>query len=249
MNRNGHSDLQAGYAFRLLALGDLAVTLEFSSEIDEAVNRRVIGFAEALKAAEVSGIEEIVTTYRSVTVLYDPRIISGSSMREQLRRSYDAFSQDDRSHRRFVIPVQYGTIENDLQDLATEKGLAPDDIISMHLAGQYRVYMIGFAPGFAYLGGLPEKLHTPRRPLPRQWIEAGAIGIGGKQASISSVAGPSGWHFVGRTPIRLFQPLRENPFLLEAGDEIAFRSIEEDEFNDIDRRISSGTFEIAELVA
>jgi KipI family sensor histidine kinase inhibitor len=107
--------------------------------------------------------------------------------------------------------------------------------------------MIGFAPGFAYLGGLPARLHTPRLAKPRQRVEAGAIGIGGIQASITSVPGPSGWRYIGRTPVRLFDPRRQNPFLLRAGDRIRFRRIDDAEAHDLDRRIAAGALGIEEI--
>jgi KipI family sensor histidine kinase inhibitor len=115
-----------------------------------------------------------------------------------------------------------------------------DEVISLHSGAEYRVYMIGFAPGFAYLGGLPEVLHTPRLTTPRQHIVAGSIGIGGKQASINSLDGPSGWRFIGRTPLRLFDPQREEPALFRAGDTVRFKAIDAAEFERLEARVAAG---------
>ena len=120
------------------------------------------------------------------------------------------------------------------------KGLSPQEVIALHSGAEYRIYMIGFAPGFAYLGGLPEILHTPRLPKPRQNIPAGAIGIGGQQGNINSVAGPSGWRFIGWTPVRSFDPARPEPFLFRAGDRIRFRPIDAEESRDLLARAANG---------
>lgn len=234
---------------RILACGDTAMTVEFSSKIDDSINRQVIEFANEVRRDAVVGLVDVVATYRSFTVIYQPDILPGAILRSYLRKLPNRKSQQSDPVRQFTIPVFYGCIENDLAELATEKGMRPDEIVNLHLSARYRVYMIGFAPGFAYLGGLPERLYTPRRAMPRQRIDAGAIGIGGKQASISSVAGPSGWHFVGKTPVRLFQPLRTDPFLLRAGDNIRFRSIEKPEYDYLQDRVSFGKFCISELMS
>jgi KipI family sensor histidine kinase inhibitor len=129
----------------------------------------------------------------------------------------------------------------DLDELADMKRMSAEALIALHASVEYRVYMIGFAPGFAYLGGLPEVLHTPRLAVPRQRIDASAIGIGGKQASINSVPGPSGWRFIGRTPLKLFDPARDEPFLLRAGDRVRFRPVQANEAAALDAAAADGT--------
>lgn len=212
---------------RIVACGDSALSIELSNEIDEDVNARVIALAADLAERPIDGVVETVPTYRSLLVLYDPSIRRAQALRLELEARLRAAMPGRRAVRRFVVPVVYGGETGlDLAELADMKGLSADELVAIHAAGEYRVYMIGFAPGFAYLGGLPEILHTPRLATPRQRIEAGAIGIGGKQASINSVSGPSGWRFIGRTPLRLFDPSRSEPFLLRAGDHVRFRPIE-----------------------
>ncbi|MBB3978515.1 KipI family sensor histidine kinase inhibitor [Rhizobium azooxidifex] len=212
---------------RIVACGDSALSIELSDEIDEDVNARVIALAADLAERPIDAVVETVPTYRSLLVLYDPSLRRAQALRLELEARLRAAVPGSRAARRFVVPVVYGGEAGlDLAELGDMKGLSADELVAIHAAGEYRVYMIGFAPGFAYLGGLPEILHTPRLATPRQRIEAGAIGIGGKQASINSVSGPSGWRFIGRTPLRLFDPSRSEPFLLSAGDHVRFRPIE-----------------------
>ncbi|WP_086995833.1 5-oxoprolinase subunit PxpB [Rhizobium sullae] len=226
---------------RILACGDSALSVELCDTIDEAVSERVIALAQNLADAPVNGVEELVPTYRSLMVFYDPETVRGHSLAMTLRQRLDALVVGDSHMRRFHVPVVYGgTMGMDLQELADMKDLTVSQLIELHSSAEYRVFMIGFAPGFAYLGGLPEILHTPRLATPRQRIEAGAIGIGGKQASINSVPGPSGWRFLGRTPLRLFDSARAEPFLLKAGDRVTFRPVSEDEAETLDRAIAAG---------
>ena len=233
---------------RVLPCGDSAVTLELSDRIDEAVNSKVIALAADLAACRPDGVRETIPTYRSLTVVYDPRVVAGSSLSADLMRRLDQLLIGQSTGRVLSIPVTYGgPVGTDLDELAELKGMSVAALIELHASAEYRVYMIGFAPGFAYLGGLPAKLHMPRLGKPRQRIEAGAIGIGGIQASITSVPGPSGWRYIGRTPVRLFDPGRQNPFLLRAGDRIRFRRIDDAEANDLDKRIAAGALGIEEL--
>lgn len=226
---------------RILACGDSALSVELADVIDQTVSARIIALAENLAAIPVEGVEELVPTYRSLMVIYDPSVIRGQALCRELHRRLTTLTVNATPGRRFNVPVVYGgTVGLDLQEMAEMKGLTTAALIELHASAEYRVYMIGFAPGFAYLGGLPEQLHTPRLATPRQRIEASAIGIGGKQASINSVPGPSGWRFIGRTPLRLFDPDRPEPFLLRAGDQVRFQPVSEDEAAELDRVVASG---------
>jgi len=226
---------------RILPCGSRALTVELSDRISEEINAAIITLADDLAVRPIPGVEETVPTYRSLMVLYDPAIVRGKALGAALLERLGGLKADAAGHRRFRVPVVYGgVVGEDLDALAATKEMAPDELIALHSSAEYRVYMIGFAPGFAYLGGLPERLHTPRLPVPRQRIEAGAVGIGGKQASISSVAGPSGWRFIGQTPVRLFDPVRLRPFLLAAGDRVQFRPVSAEEARDIETHIAAG---------
>ncbi len=208
----------------LLPAGDRALVLELGQSIDADVNARIIDLAARLEAEGWPGITEIVPTYRSLLVCYDPMTLRGADLEGRLLALWHGTQGTAPAPGRlWRVPCVYGGgVAGDLDALAAMKGLTPEDIIALHSGAEYRVYMIGFAPGFVYLGGLPEVLHTPRLRAPRQNIPAGAIGIGGQQANINSVAGPSGWRFVGWTPWRIFDPSAPEPFLLRAGDRVRF---------------------------
>lgn len=225
----------------ILPCGDQALTVQLSDTIDAGVNARIIALAAALRGAGVAGVTEVVPTYRSLLVRYDPERIRGRALEARLRALHDGLAEGAAPGRLWRVPVVYGgEVGQDLAALAAMKGLTEAEVVALHAGAAYRVYMIGFAPGFAYLGGLPEVLHTPRLPAPRQLIPEGAIGIGGRQANINSVAGPSGWRFLGWTPVRLFEPRRDPPFLLEAGDEVRFTPISAEEGAALGARAAAG---------
>ncbi|MFD1911217.1 5-oxoprolinase subunit PxpB [Halodurantibacterium flavum] len=226
---------------RILPLGDQALSFQIGEDIDAAANARVIALADALDAEGIAGVLDRVPTYRSLLVRYDPETIRGAQLGARLSALYAGLGPQAGGGRLWRVPVLYGgTAGLDLDALAAEKGMSADDLIALHMGAEYRVYMIGFAPGFAYLGGLPEALHAPRLATPRQQIPAGAVGIGGRQASINSVAGPSGWRFIAGTPVRLFDPRRDAPFLLQAGDRVRFERIDAGEFERLAGRAAAG---------
>ncbi|MBK0328115.1 5-oxoprolinase subunit PxpB [Rhodobacteraceae bacterium F11138] len=224
-----------------LPSGDRALMLKFSDSIDASVNARLVGFADRLRQGAIAGLVEIVPTYGSLLICYDPEHLRGAALEKRLLALWEGTGTEDRTERYWEVPCLYGgEVGQDLDDLAADKNLTRDELIALHAGAEYRVYMIGFAPGFAYLGGLPEILHTPRLTVPRQNIPEGAIGIGGRQASINSVAGPSGWRFIGWTPWRSFDPARPEPCLFRAGDRIRFRPVDTAEARDIAAGLSAG---------
>ncbi|SLN23424.1 Kinase A inhibitor [Aquimixticola soesokkakensis] len=226
---------------RLRPLGDTALSVEFGERIDAALNARARALSYDLAQNPITGVVDVVPTYRAVLVSYDPHVIRGATLEtalnERLRAPLGAPENAPQSGALWHVPVVYGAETGcDLAPLARDKGLSEQALIALHCSVEYRVYMIGFAPGFAYLGGLPEQLHAPRLATPRQWVPAGAIGIGGQQASINSVAGPSGWRYIGQTPWRSFDPDRARPFLFAAGDRIRFIPVSAREGQDIAAR-------------
>lgn len=228
---------------KILPCGEQALTVELSRSIDEAVNRRVIALARDLEASPPEGLVELVPTYRSLLVRYDPLLTNGAAMTAELqaRLAQTGKGESAKGGRLWHLPVFYGgEIGLDLDDLAKDKGLSREELIRIHTEAEYRVYMIGFAPGFAYLGGLPEILHTPRLKQPRADIPAGAIGIGGAQANVNSVIAPSGWRYIGWTPVRIFDEAREEPFLLRSGDLVRFHPVDEAEARERASREAAG---------
>lgn len=236
---------------RLLPSGDSAVTVEFSRNIDDAANERVLSLDRALKDTPIEGVTETVPTYRSLLVHYDPVRIDFDTLGAKLvaLAQLQAPTQSALKSRRWRIPVAYGG-ENgiDLEDVAKSFNTTPDDIVGRHVAGQYRVAMIGFSPGWSYLSGLDKSLHISRRQNPRIMTPAGTISIGGVQTGIQCLAAPSGWHLLGRTPVRTYQLHRDPIFLLEPGDHVTFVPIDAKTFAEQDRAAERGDI-IAELVA
>src|SRR6266700_2468345 len=218
---------------RLLPSGDSAITVEFARNIDDAANRRVLALDRAMAAEPVMGVTETVPTYRSLLVHYDAAQIGFETLGEKLKALAQRPAPIAAKTRRWRIPVAYGS-ENgiDLEGVAKTLSTTPDDIVARHVAGDYRVAMIGFSPGWSYLSGLESFLHMPRRPNPR----------------LRTPAGPSGWHLLARTPVRTYQLHREPTFLTDPGDRITFFPIDAKTFAEQDRAAEAGEI-VAELIA
>ena len=234
---------------RLLPSGDSAVTVEFSRNIDDAANRRVLALDRTLTEEPVGGVTETVPTYRSLLVHYDPLQIGFDTLSEKLAALAERPVPPATNTKRWRIPVAYGGEHGvDLEDVAKTLKSTPDDIVARHVAGDYRVAMIGFTPGWSYLSGLQASLQMPRRQNPRLLTPAGTISIGGVQTAVQCLAGPSGWHLLGRTAVRTYQLHREPTFLLEPGDRVTFSVVDAKTFAEQDRAAEAGEI-IAELMA
>lgn len=233
---------------RILPSGDSAITVEFSRHIDDAANQRVLGLDRALASEAIPGVTETVPTYRSLLVHYDPLKVDFGVLGEKLVALAQAAEPATTATRHWRIPVTYGGEHGiDLEDVAKTLKTTPDDIVARHIAADYRVAMIGFTPGWSYLSGLDRSLHMPRRQNPRLLTPAGTISIGGVQAGVQCLAGPSGWHLLGRTAVRTYQLHRDPIFLLEPGDRVTFSVVDADTFAEQDRAAENGEI-IAELM-
>jgi 5-oxoprolinase (ATP-hydrolysing) subunit B len=233
---------------RVLPSGDSAITVEFSRHIDDAANQRVLALDRTLARDPVSGVTETVPTYRSLLVHYDPVQIDFEALGAKLVAMAQLPVPPTTKTRRWRIPVVYGGEHGiDLEDVAKTLKTTPDDIVTRHIAGNYRVAMIGFTPGWSYLGGLEKFLHMPRRKNPRLLTPAGTISIGGVQTGVQCLAGPSGWHLLGRTAVRTYQLHRDPIFLLEPGDHVTFSAVDAKTFAEQDRAAESGEI-VAELM-
>ena len=234
---------------RLLPSGDSAITVEFSRHIDDVANQRVLALDRALARETIAGLTETVPTYRSLLVHYDPVQIDFDTLSEKLASFAQLPVPPVTSTRRWRIPVVYGGEHGiDLEDVARTLKTTPDDIVARHVAGDYRVAMIGFTPGWSYLSGLPDSLRMSRRLNPRLLTPAGTISIGGVQAGVQCLAGPSGWHLLGQTAVRTYQLHRDPIFLLEPGDRVTFLAVDAKTFVEQDRAAEAGEI-VAELMA
>ena len=222
---------------RLLLAGDTALTVELGDTVDPAINARVIALDRRFAAAGLPGIVETVPTYRSLQIHYDPAAITVDTLTAAVERLATDLDDTLASGRRWTVPVAYGGAHGiDLDAVAERTGMTADQVVALHMAGDYRVYMIGFQPGFTYLGGLAPKLHLPRRETPRLKTPAGTISIGGTQAAVASIEAPSGWHLLGQTPVRAFDAARADPFLFRPGDRIRFEQISAADFDRLSQR-------------
>lgn len=225
---------------RILPCGDAALTVEFGETIDPTLNARVLAL-DARISEGVTGVVETVPTYRSLLVHYDPVATDFDGLRDVLARLATDLPDTLPAGRLWRVPVVYGgAFGIDLAETAARHNLNPASLIEKHAAPVYRVYMIGFLPGFAYLGGLDPAIATPRRESPRLKTPHGTISIGGVQALIASIEAPSGWHLLGRTPMRNYLPGREPAFLLRPGDRVVFDPIPAERWAALDAAAASG---------
>lgn len=222
---------------RFLPCGDRAVTVEWGSTIDEHINRQVHAFARKVEELFHPAITEVVPTYRSATVHYRPEVFSYEELNQLLAPLAQGSAEEAEELPVVKIPVCYGgEYGPDLEEVAQHCSLTPEEVIARHTAPTYRIYMLGFTPGFPYLGGMDPSIAAPRRKEPRIHIPAGSVGIAGEQTGVYPIVSPGGWQLIGRTPLRLFDPQREQPILLSAGAGIRFVPIDEETFRKMEEK-------------
>jgi KipI family sensor histidine kinase inhibitor len=229
---------------RVLPAGDRALVVEYGATIDERVNARVRGLAAVLDATAPPGLIETVPTYRSLMVHYDPLRLAVSEL-ERILRAADAGLVDQTvpERRTVEVPVVYGgEFGPDLPGVAAHNGLSEDDVVAIHAATDYLIFMLGFMPGFPYLGGLSPRIATPRLSTPRTVVPAGSVGIAGQQTGIYPTDSPGGWRLIGRTPLRLFDAAHTPPVLFEAGDYLRFIPVTAAEAAAVAIAVASGAF-------
>lgn len=233
----------------LFYAGEQGLVVEFGKDVDKTINAKVHRLAKVLKANASKAILEIVPTYRSLLVYFDPLSLSRNELIaqiESLLMSEDQVSPAElgKETTNIVhIPVCYqGEFAPDLGYVAQHNGISVDEVVSIHAATPYLVYMLGFTPGFPYLGGMSPKIATPRLDKPRLQIPAGSVGIAGSQTGFYPVESPGGWQLIGRTPVKAFNPDIPNPFLFSAGDYLQFKPISIDEFYEIREQVDAGTY-------
>lgn len=230
--------------FDITIAGDSALNLEFSDTIAPETSTIIRMAADNLSADPISGIIELVPTFCSLMVYYDPLIIRCNQLVERLYGKLHDLGTADLSVRRIIhIPVCYGgDFGPDLRTVAQHAHLSCDEVIRIHSSRDYLIDMLGFLPGFAYLGGLDERLHTPRLATPRTRIEAGSVGIGGTQTGVYPLPSPGGWQIIGRTPLRPYDPAREKPILYEAGEYLRFEPISAAEYAMIETKLAANAY-------
>jgi inhibitor of KinA len=220
-------------SYRIVTAGDSAVVVEFEERIDPAVNARTIAFAEAVQAANLPGVRDVVPTYRSTAIYFDPlRTDSVALMACIEREAVKPPAAQPAPAAPVRIPVCYGgELGPDLEAVASFARADEDEVVRLHTAATYRVFMLGFVPGFAYLGLVDERIAMARRSTPRVRVPSGSVGIAGVQTGIYPTETPGGWQLIGRTPLKPFDPARAEPFLMKAGDAVQFYPINRGEYD------------------
>jgi inhibitor of KinA len=219
--------------YRIVPAGDSALIVEFDERIDPAVNARAIGCAATIDSARLAGVRDVVPTYRSVAVYFDPLHTDGEALNACLVRAAEQPLPEPSMQTAPVrIPVCYGgDLGPDLPGVAAFAGIAEADVIRVHAGLVYRVFMLGFVPGFAYLGVVDARIAMPRHTTPRVRVPAGSVGIAGVQTGVYPAETPGGWQLIGRTPVKPFDPGRDEPFLMNAGDFVQFYAIDRREYD------------------
>lgn len=230
--------------FTITIAGDSALNLEFANVISAETSAQIRMAADNLAADPIEGITELVPTFCSLMVYYNPLTITFDELATKLRGKLRDVGEVDLSVRKIVpIPVCYGgEYGPDLATVAAQANMTEQEVIDLHSNHDYLIDMLGFLPGFAYLGGLDDRLHTPRLNIPRTRIEPGSVGIGGAQTGIYPLASPGGWQIIGRTPLKPYDPDRKDPILYAAGEYLRFVPIEPDEYAAIEAQLAAGTY-------
>jgi KipI family sensor histidine kinase inhibitor len=229
--------------FRILTAADSALVVEFGSAIDRKISDRVLALAETLKCTGLPGVTSVVATFRSLCVNYDSLVTTGRELEEAIASLLTAAGPVSRARRLWHIPVCYdAAFAPDLESVATATGLRPADVFALHAGEAYHVYMIGFVPGYPYMGDLPAKLHLPRRKDPRTRVPPGSVAIATSMTAVYPYESPGGWHLIGTTPVRFFDPESDGGALLGPGDAVKFEPVTPEKFSDIRRATERGSF-------
>lgn len=225
-------------------LGDKALLVRFGQVINLETNHLVKTYAQTIQSMQLKGVEQIIPTYCDVTICYDPSIVAFDNLLHEIKQiKLEELSQINTKVKLLHIPVCYDkSFGIDLEHVAQHSNLSEEEVIRRHTASKYLIYMMGFAPGFTYLGGLDESIATPRLSVPREKVAAGSVGIAGKQTGMYPIETPGGWNLIGKTPLKMFDPTREPEILIQSGDYIKFYPISMNEFKEIEEKIESDSF-------
>lgn len=229
---------------RYLIAGDKALTVEYGNEISEDISSKVRSMMGALESNKIEGVLEIVPTYRSLMIHYNPLIIGYDNLINKLKLLEGKLNDISLPEPEVIeMPVLYrGEYGPDIENVAQHNGITVEEVIKIHSSKEYLIYMLGFTPGFPYLGGMDERIATPRLKVPRTKISQGSVGIAGSQTGIYPIDSPGGWQLIGGTPLRLYDPNREVPILLKAGNYIKFVPISEDQYKAIEKDVNDGSY-------
>ncbi len=231
---------------KFLKAGDSSLVIELGNEISTEINYNLKKITEYLDSLNHKGIKDLLPTYRSIIVYYNPLIITFDEIKSMVEKNIAISSEKGGKTKKEIveIPVLYGGEHGpDIENIATHNNLTIEEVIDIHTSGEYLVYMLGFTPGFPYLGGMDKKIATPRLTTPRTKIPGGSVGIAGEQTGVYPIDSPGGWQLLGNSPLEFFNPVKEKPFLLKAGEYIKFVQISQEEYNEISKEIKAGKYQ------
>lgn len=232
---------------KFLTAGDSAIVMEFGDTIEKEINAKIATVVKNLKKKNIDGILDVLPTYRSILINYDPVKISYNEMIDKLKELNNSKSSGQSDEVRLIeIPTLYGKKYGpDIEFVAEHAKLSLDEVIKIHSGTDYLVYMMGFMPGFTYLGGLDERIATPRLKSPRIKIEAGSVGIAANQTGMYPIESPGGWQLIGRTPLKLYDDTKEPPVFIKAGDYIRYVPIDEEEYEKIAKEVADNSYKVS----
>lgn len=232
--------------FTIQPLGDSAVSLQFGTEISPSIHEKIRQYQLCLEQSRIDGILEWVPAYTTLAIFYRPDVISYDELKEKLLEIGENTEGMELPPPVVVeIPTLYGgSAGPDLPFVAEYNGLTEEEVVNIHSSSDYLIYMLGFVPGFPYLGGMDKRIAAPRKETPRPNIPAGSVGIAGEQTGIYPLETPGGWQIIGKTPVKLYDPERDTPILLKAGDYLRFAPITEKEYAEIEAAVEKGAFKI-----
>lgn len=225
-------------------INENCMSIVFEERIDPEINAQVIQLKSALQNSDITGVLELVISYNTLVIYFDDTVTDHETLSESLQ-SLTLSSTAQQQITTYIIPVCYEAPFNlDLDEMASIHNKTTEEIIQIHTSKPYLIYMLGFMPGFPFLGGLDESIATPRKASPRKEIPAGSVGIANAQTGIYPLASPGGWNIIGKTPLKLFDPKRNPEVYYEAGDYIKFKRISKEEYDAIEQAVNNGTYEI-----
>jgi KipI family sensor histidine kinase inhibitor len=235
----------SGQVPRFLSCGDTALCIEFGDSVDRRVSALVLALAHRVEAASVPGVVEMVPTFRSLLIHYDPLVLPQRELKAKLAPLLSNIEPAEGSDRQWRIPACYDrSLAPDLAEVAARIGMTPEQVVQRHSGATYHVYMVGFLPGYPYMGDLPPELALPRRENPRTKVPPGSVAIATTMTAVYPLESPGGWHLIGRTPVPLWDLRRDPPAILDAGDQVIFEPISLADYEALQARVAAGSFSL-----